>query len=115
MRTSSNRALIYVRGTDPEVEEQLSVASAICQRRGYEIVAVLREQPGEVFKWQDAHRLIRHGKADRVIMASALNAPDILESATGSLPGPRLRQGGGVHRATRRRRIRPVPRPGAAT
>ncbi len=106
-----NRALIYVRGTDPEIEEQLSIAYQICQGREYEVAGVLREQPGETFKWQDAHRMIRHGRADRIIMASALNAPDILESATGALPGPRLRQGGGAHRATRRRRIRPVARP----
>jgi hypothetical protein len=108
-----NRALIYLRGTDEQIEIQLTHAYAVCARRGYEVVAVMRDQPGGTDNWHESHRLIRHRKADRLIVASSLVVPDLLESATGALPGPRLRQGGGVHRVTRRRRIKPVPRPGA--
>lgn len=105
-----NRALIYIRGTDTEIETQLTNAYQVCQRREYEVTAVLRDEPGGTDGWHAANRMLRHKQADRIIVASTLFVPDLLESATGALPGPRLRPGGGVHRATRRRRIRPVPR-----
>lgn len=108
-----NRALIYLRGTDDEIEAQLTHASMVCDGRGYEIVGILRDQPGSTNSWHEANRMIRHGKAARLIVSSSLVVPDLLESATGALPGPRLRQGGGVHRVTKRRRTRPVPRPDA--
>lgn len=107
----SDRALIYVRGTAEEINTQLDLAYRQCRTRGYEVAAVLRDQPGSTDGWHAANRLIRHQKAEHLIVASSLLVPDLLESATGSLPGPlRLRPGGGVHRATRRRRIKPVPR-----
>lgn len=112
-----DRALIYVRGTDEQIETQLTLAQQVCDRREYKIAAILRDQPGADTAWHDAQRMVRHRQADLIIVASSLVVPDILESATGALPGPRLvRQpgGAGVHRATRRRRIRPVPRPGGA-
>jgi hypothetical protein len=109
-----NRALIYLRGTDEEIETQLTLAYQVCKRRDYEVAAVLRDQPDGTESWHAASRMVRHHQADRIILASSLAVPDLLESATGSLPGPRRRAGGGgVHRATRRRRIRPVDRPGA--
>jgi hypothetical protein len=108
-----DRTLIYVRGTDAEIEEQLALAYAACQVRGYTVIGVLRDQPGAVRGWHDANRMLRHGRADRIVVSSATTVPEILESATGALPGFRRRQDAGAHRATRRRRIRPVPRPGA--
>lgn len=105
-----DRALIYVRGTTEEIDTQLGNAYQVCSRRQYEVAAVLRDQPGGTIGWHAAHRMLRHHEADRIIVASSLVVPDLLESATGALPGPRIRPGGGVHRATRRRRIRPVPR-----
>lgn len=109
-----DRALIYLRGTDEQIDSQLGHAYEVCARREYEVTAVLRDQPGAASSWHEANRLIRHREAEHLIVASSLVVPELLESATGALPGPRrLRPGGGVHRATRRRRIRPVPRPGA--
>jgi hypothetical protein len=107
------RALIYVRGTDEEIEAQLTHAYQVCENRGYEVVGVLRDQPGGSDSWHTASRMLRHHEAGHLIFASSLVVPECLESATGSLPGPRRRPGGGVHRATRRRRVRPVERPGA--
>jgi hypothetical protein len=107
---TSRQVLIYVCGTGAEIDRQLSDAYQVCERRGYHIVAVFRELPGATTRWHEANRMLRHGQADQIIVASVLNVPDLLESATGALPGPRFWQGV-ARRATQRRRIRPVPRP----
>lgn len=109
----TDRTLIYVRGTDEEIEHQLALAYAACQIRGYTVAAVLRDGPGETARWHEGQRMLRHNRADRVFVSSATTVPEILESATGALPGLRRRQDAGVHASTRRRRTRRVPRPGA--
>lgn len=106
------RALIYIRGTGPEIDAQLTDALAQCERRGYAVEGVLREQPGATDRWHAAQRMLEAGEADVIVLASARNVPEILESATGTLPGPRQpRPPAG---ASRHRRVRPLRRGGAA-
>lgn len=111
--TRTDRTLVYVRGTPEEIDEQLALAFAACQIRGYTVTGVLREEPGGTERWYEGQRMLKHHRADRVFVASATVVPESLESATGALPGLRRRQDAGAHRARRSRRIRPVPRPGA--
>lgn len=108
-----SRALIYVRGTSEEIDEQIADVTSVCQYRGYEVVGIVREQPGATERWHEANRMLRHDQADLILVASAINIPDVLESATGALPGLRPQQNAGAHRAKRPRRTRPVPRPDA--
>lgn len=111
--TRRSRALIYVRGTAEEIDQQIDGITAAVERRGYEVAGVVREQPGSTVRWHEANQLVRDGEADLVFVASAANVPDILESATGALPGPlRPRSAAGAHRKGRRRRIRPTRREG---
>lgn len=108
------RTIIYVRGTDQEIEDQLNDAYAGCQRAGHCVVGVMREQPGGTEVWHDAQRLLRHGKIDLVYVSSGTAVPGLLESATGGIPGTDLLRGiaAGVRRSARRRRIRPMRRGG---
>lgn len=108
MRTA--RVVIYMRGTDQQVAEQLGYCEALRDKRHYTVVAIARDLPGGTAAWDDAIRLVNTGQAERVIMASAGVVPDHLESATGALPGPGfLRRMADVHR-----RIRPIRRDGEA-
>lgn len=100
------RVVIYVRGTDRAVVEQLQQCQELCTRRRYQVVGIARDMPGGSTAWEDANGMVRRGAADRIIMASACVVPEHLESATGALPGPGLmRRMAGAHR-----RIRPIRR-----
>ena len=107
-RTARPRALIYVRGTAEEIDQQLTNLTEACVRRGYEVAGIARDDPGDTRGYHDAHRMLRHGDADLILVSSTTVLPDVLESATGSLPGPRVREI--VRRTERRRRIRPIRR-----
>ncbi len=102
-----DRAILYV-NDNGELQEKLDQCQELCTDRGYEVIAIATEQPGAADAWEGAHAMIRDGDADRIVMASGTEAPDMLESATGSIPG------GGRHRRGAQRRIRPVRRDGAA-
>lgn len=102
------RALIYARGTEDEIEQQLTEAFELCRRRHQDVVGVVRERPGGTSGYHDAHRMLRRGECDLIAVASTTNLPDLIESATGDLtpfrpplPAPR---------DPRSRRIRPTPR-----
>lgn len=98
----ADRIIIYVSGlTDADIDEQMLQAQQLCTERGDDVVGVARETPGSAGAWEDAHQMIRDGGADRIVLASGTNAPDLLESATGSIPGR-----GGRHRGAADRRIR---------
>lgn len=107
MRT---KIVIYARGEGELVDEQLAACQELCARRKYRVIALARDRPGELHAWESAQQMLRDGEADRVIVASGSDLPDILESATGGLPGPaemrQLRQPS--------RRIRPTRRDGGA-
>jgi hypothetical protein len=111
-KTERSRALIYVRGTSEETDAQLDTASEYCTRRGYEIAGIVRDRPGQTAGYHDAHRMLRHGEADVITIASITHLPPrVMESATGSLSPVRIRE---VLRRESRRRTRPVPRGGGA-
>lgn len=105
-----SRALIYVRGTAEEIEQQIPHVSAVCERRGHRVVGIMREQPGATEQWHEANRMLDRGEVDAIVIASANLVPDFLESATGALPGRRTYGTAGAHRQGRRRRIRPMRR-----
>lgn len=104
------RALIYVRGTDEEIQAQLARAYAGCESSGHHVVAVMREQPDQVSAWLDAHRMLHAGEVDLVFVASGAVVPDVLESATGGIPGRTARPAGRLPAS--HRRTRPVQRGG---
>lgn len=100
------RVVIYVRGREAEIAEQLQQVEALRQERKYLVVGIARDAPGQTAAWDDAMSMVKRGLAERVIMASACVVPEHLESATGALPGPGiLRRAHGAHR-----RIRPLRR-----
>lgn len=103
-----SRALIYAAGTPEEIDEQLAALADTCTRRGYDLAGVVRELPGGTRGYHDAHRMLAAGDADVIVFASATVLPDLLESATGSLPGPRVREI--LRRAEGQRRTRPIRR-----
>lgn len=102
------RVIVYARGE--QVEEQLDACQQLCARRGYAVVALARDAPGQTRGWDDAQQMLRDDAADRVVVASGSNVPDTLESATGGLPGPAETR----HLRSASHRIRPRPRPGGA-
>lgn len=103
------RALIYARGTDEEIEQQVTEAYALCRKHDQVVVGIVRERPGETRGYHDAHRMLRRGEADLIAVASSAVLPDLLESATGGLNGPWLRS---LVRRAPSRRIRPMRREG---
>lgn len=82
------RVVIYVRGTDREVAEQLAQCEELREKRRYTVAGIARDFPGQTSAWDDANRMVKNGQADRIIMATAGVVPEHLESATGALPGP---------------------------
>lgn len=84
----TTRVVVYTRGTDRQVAEQMADCEALRDKRHYTVVGIARDQPGGTTAWDDAIRMVKSGVADRVIMASAGVVPEHLESATGALPGP---------------------------
>jgi hypothetical protein len=103
-----DRAVMYVTGDDQEVAEQMQQCQDLCIERHQEVVAVARELQGSTDAWEDAHRMVRDGEADRIVMASGAVVPDVLESATGGIPGSRR------HRRPGERRIKFLRRGGGA-
>lgn len=81
------RVVIYLRGTEAEMDEQLLECQALCDRRRYHVVGIARERPGQTSTWEDCARMRREKEVDRVIFASTSVIPAVLESATGTLPG----------------------------
>jgi hypothetical protein len=61
------RALIYARGTDPEIEEQTAESYALCNRHRYEVVSIVRDPPDGTQGYHDAHRMLRHDEAGIII------------------------------------------------
>lgn len=102
------RALIYARGTAAELEQQIDEAYALCRSRGQVVVGIVRDGPGAARGYHDAHRMLRHGEADLIAVASGAVLPDLLESATGGLPRVRIREV--LDQGQRRRRIRLIRR-----
>ena len=103
----SDRVVIFVRGTQAEVNQQLEHCQRLCEEHGYVVVAIAEAITGQrdaYSAWEDAHRMVQDGEADRIIVASGVNVP-VLESATGSFPAVELQ-----HRRPGQRRIRPVAR-----
>jgi hypothetical protein len=70
------------------VTEQYEQCMGLCERRGYVIVSIAIDPPGQTAAWDDARLMVQQGRAERVIVSSASSVPDYLESATGTLPGP---------------------------
>lgn len=102
----ADRIIIYISGeTEDDVQEQMRQAQQLCTDRSDEVVSVARETPRRADAWEDAHRMIRDGDADRIVVATGAAVPDLLESATGGIPGR-----GGRHRDATQRRTRPVRR-----
>ena len=83
-------------------EARLRRCVDMCAVRGYQPAAVVRERPGEMSGLLDALRMVHAGEADRIVMVSVAELPDVLESATDGLPGHRRSD---LHR--RPRRLRP--------
>lgn len=97
----SDRTVLYVSGhAEDAVQEQMRQAQQLCTEQGYTVAAVARETPGSTDAWEDAHRMVREGEADRIVVASGAHLPDLLESATGGIPG------GHPHRRGAHRRVR---------
>lgn len=108
--SKKTRVVIYARGRDTEIAEQLVKAEGLADERQYTVVGIARDLPGGTTAWDDAMGMVKRGVADRVIMATAAVVPEHLESATGALPGPGIyRRVGGAHR-----RVRPIRRAGEA-
>jgi len=104
-----SRAIIYVRGTSEEIDEQLAILAEVSTRRSYDIVSIVRDSPSGLQGYHDAHRMLRDDDADLIVIASTTVLPDVLESATGSLSGPRIREA--IRReGERQRRTRPIRR-----
>lgn len=96
------RVVIYVRGRDSEIAEQLANCEVLREQRRYVVVGIARDAPGQTAAWDDAMAMVKGGRADRVIMSSACVVPEHLESATGALPGPGFpRPSPSRHRRTR--------------
>jgi hypothetical protein len=88
-----------------DVAQQLRACLAHCEARGYVPVAVCHDD-GDLTGWEDAMRLRRLGRVATVVVASVSFVPeDVLESVTGSLPGPHRKP---PRRRSRHRRTRPV-------
>jgi hypothetical protein len=102
-----SRAIIYVRGTSEEIDQQLTSLMAVCNRRGYDTTGVVRDVPGSAQGYHDAHRMLRHDQADLIVISSTTILPHVLESATGSLSPRRVRD---ARQTPRTRRIRPIRR-----
>lgn len=104
-----DRAIVYLSGAHEDaMQEQLAQCEELCRHRGYTIVGVAREEPGSTAAWEDAHEMIYEGEADRVVYASSVCLPDMLESATGGIAPL------GEHQRPGQHRVRPVRRGGAA-
>lgn len=108
------RVVVYLGDTtaaDHLDEARLQRSADICARRGWQPAAIIREEPGETTGLTDALRMVRDGEADRIVMASGAELPDVLESDTGSIgPWVRARAGGTDRYTGLHRRIRPTRR-----
>jgi hypothetical protein len=76
------RAVIYARGTDAEIDQQIKQCQELCERRKYLVVAVARDEPDGDTAWWDAQQLHRSGVVDRIVYASSSATPLHLESVT---------------------------------
>ncbi len=96
------RVVIYVRGTDAQVAEQERQCLQLCEQQDYVIAAIARDEDVGLSAWEDAQRMRQMGHVARVIVASAsIIPPNVLESVTGSLPGPvRVARTGSRHLRT---------------
>lgn len=97
-------AIIYARGSDAELEEQDLTCMAFLAERGYTIVYIAHDAPGQRAAWDTAQQMLRTGKANRIIFTSVQVIPCDLESVTGTLPSPFT---GHIREATRRTRLIP--------
>lgn len=98
------RAIIYARGTRSQINDQIDICNRRCAARGYLIIAIATDRPGKSVGWEDANRMHRRGLVDVIVLASASQAPDYLESTTGDMPGLMrqvARQALAEHRRTR--------------
>jgi hypothetical protein len=107
-RIRRKRVIVYMRGTDAEIDEQLQFCYDLCAGRGWDPVGAVRERPGETAGWWDAQRMLYRGEVDLVVVASGDVVPEVIASATGTFPGPRA--GRHVRRAAGHRRTRPTRR-----
>jgi hypothetical protein len=98
----SDRTILYVNSEGQQ--EQLDQCQELCTERGYDVIAVATETTGSTDAWEGAHAMVRDGDADRIVFSSGTSIPDMLESATGSIPG------GGIHRRGPLKRIRLIQR-----
>lgn len=106
----AKRVVVYLRGNEQEVAEQLADCEALRRERRYVVVGIARDAPGQSQAWDDATAMVKQGQADRIIMASAGVVPEHLESATGALPGPGFLR----KLSAANRRTRPIRRDGGA-
>lgn len=81
------RAVIYVRGTTVEIDQQIKECTELCERRGHLVVAIARDGPNTSAGWSDAMQLHASGVVDRVVYAGSKANPPHLESVTQALPG----------------------------
>jgi len=86
-RRAKIKAIVYARGDADAIAQQIIECEELCRRRGYERVGVCHDAPGQTTGWEAAQRMRQSG--GRIVVASADVLPDYLESATGTLPGPR--------------------------
>lgn len=104
------RAVIYVTGNADERDKQLQWCHELCERRGYKISFVARDD-GDGSGFVDAQVLRRSGLADKIVVYSGDVLPQFdFESATGEIPRVPLAE----RRPARYTRIRPVRRSGGA-
>lgn len=110
MRSRKPVVIIYVSGTEEEREQQFKWCLEVCERRGYHIYGVARDD-GDGSGLVDAQVLKRSGIVDRIFVYSGdlLPPPDV-ESATGEIRRP----GSPERRPARYVRIRRVKRDGGA-
>lgn len=116
MRIRRKRVIVYMRDEAHHIDEdQLRQVADLCAGRGYDPVATVQEEPGQISGLIDALRMVRRGEADRIVMASRDQLPDLIESATGEVPGLAVGElPDGRGRAPRHRRIWPTRRGGGA-
>jgi hypothetical protein len=101
------RVLIYVRGLPDERAEQADRCARYIGEHGYQLVGVAFDEPPDRDGWADAERMLDAGEVDRIILVSAANIPQDLESVTGSLPA-------GQFTRPADQRIKPIRRDGGA-
>jgi len=101
------RVLIYVRGLSEERDEQADQCARYIEERSYRLVGVASDEPPFRDGWVDAEQMLNAGEVDRIILVSAANIPEDLESVTGGLPA-------GQFTRPAEQRVKPVRRGGEA-